>query len=199
MSKGIIYKTDGSEEPFEELEQLSLPALQETVGGYIEMIRLSTPYGAEGWDMAWINEEGKVGTKDNPEGLPYNRKASLILSEYASQYIGVSDTRGDVVLTKMEYQEEFDALIKAENAEETAEDDLEEDTETGTGEENEGEEEVEASEEPSEPSEESSEEDEDDLDLDSDLDDDLVLEDEDEDELDEEDEELDFELEDDDE
>lgn len=101
MSKGIILKTDGSEEP---TDDLSLKGLQKAVDGNIEIIRFTVPY--EGWDVAYVNEEGRLGSLEYPTGLPYNEKASEILMLVAAQYGGVFDIRGDVVLSKKEYGNE---------------------------------------------------------------------------------------------
>jgi len=103
MNKALIIKVDGTEEP---LEDLSLEALQKAVGGYIEAIYFNRPT-SEGWDMAYIAEEGKIKMKREDgsiRALEHNEFASVLLSAYAGHYIAIDDTRGNIVLTKREYQ-----------------------------------------------------------------------------------------------
>lgn len=80
MPRAVVLHVDGT---FEEIEQ-SLPALQQAVGGYIEIA--PTP-GAP--FVMFCNEEGKI------QGLPFNPRANLIANLYRDWEDPIV---GDVVL-----------------------------------------------------------------------------------------------------
>lgn len=70
--KGHVYKADGKDYEFTKTKkQISLKFLQESVGGYIQIV----PLGESG-DVMVINEEGKIAN------LPINTKATAIFRRW---------------------------------------------------------------------------------------------------------------------
>ncbi|ODR25790.1 DUF3846 domain-containing protein [Mycolicibacterium porcinum] len=86
--KGILVRADESV-PAElvEFEQRDLKALQGFVGGWIQIVEGTNP------DLSFVfNEEGKH------EGLPLNRRATLMLWTYNSAFRDQDVLVGDVVI-----------------------------------------------------------------------------------------------------
>lgn len=82
MTTALIVKADGT---VQELESLSLTALQTAVGGWVQAIDLSPEVSL------WCNEEGKL------VGLPHNPHAQILWDEAFGA--GTDFIVGDVVFT----------------------------------------------------------------------------------------------------
>ncbi len=111
MKKEIYVKWIPAEEPqvvFNEIIDGELQTLQKKVGGYVELVRLST-----GIDM-YINEEGKMC------GLPVNKIATQLYWHYrdvtddliVGDVILLSSRNGGVMSLSKSRQDELDKVIR---------------------------------------------------------------------------------------
>lgn len=79
--KFIIIKINGDVETTDITQQPGLEALQQAVGGYIEIVPGITSYDGEE-AVAFCNEEGKINR------LPINQKATRIWNEAFGEPVG---------------------------------------------------------------------------------------------------------------
>ena len=87
-AKGLLITSGGDQRDIIFNGELaSLIELQEYVGGYIEIIRLT------GDKILIVNEEGKI------QGLPINKNASYIVGEHLIK----EDIVGDAILIESKY------------------------------------------------------------------------------------------------
>lgn len=88
--KGDVYKTDGKVYDFTKMkEQITLKFLQESVGGYIQIV----PLGDSGKSMV-MNEEGKLMS------LPINEKATALFRHHNG---GQDYIVGDAIVLETKY------------------------------------------------------------------------------------------------
>lgn len=86
MVIGIVIPAD-EDEPIYKQEFKSLSDYQQAVGGLIEAIDLDSPPAT-----IYVNEEGKL------QGLPLNRRATMISWMHNSSFRGKDVIKGDAVL-----------------------------------------------------------------------------------------------------